>query len=116
MPEVDGALASHCLDPENLGTVHVQCKIVKELSAVRTPTDACEGWSIRDRLFDFLEQACQEWKKKVKKGKMKDAGRILKLEGQIEALGYAIAMMDSPYRPDPTAVIASARMEASNNE
>lgn len=106
MPEVDKDLAAHCL--EDLGTVTRGCKIVQELGAFRNPTAACEGWSIRDTLYEFLKQAIQEFFKKMEKGK---TGRARELKGQILAWGYAVAMMDNPYRPDLEGTIRAARME-----
>lgn len=106
MPEVDKDLAAHCL--EDLGTLTRGCKIVQELGAVRSPTAACEGWSIRDTLYEFLKQAIEEFfdcmqAKSLKKAREK--------KGQILGFGYSIALMDNPYRPDLEGTIRAARME-----
>jgi hypothetical protein len=78
------------------------------LSMVRTPTDACEGWSIRDRLFEFLVQSIMEFDDCMEAKSLKKAREK---RGQIQALSYTVALMDAPYNPDVELVMAMAKLE-----
>lgn len=64
---------------------------------MRTPTDACEGWSIRDTLMAYIQDIQSELKRA--KGKHK-----ARLRGQHDALAYVVAMIDNPYAPSVEAV------------
>jgi hypothetical protein len=103
MPTIDVDLALHCL--EDLGGR--TCPIVKQRSEAMRPIDseACGGLSIRDTLLAFLSQAIGEAPREPSKK------RRHQLYGQIDALKYAIALMDNPYRPDVEAVQREAEME-----
>lgn len=105
--DVDRAL--HCL--EDLGTVKRGCKILMEKNHVNRPTEACEGWSIRDTLFDFLVQASRE--RAILEGKSRPK-KTARVEGQIQALSYSIALMDNPYNPDAEGVRMEAEKAAEN--
>lgn len=110
MPDIDVALAHHCL--EDLGGRN--CPIVKERSAAMRP-EVCDGLSIRDTLFSFLVQAEAElWQHKARPGK-KSKKRMARLRGQVDALAYAVALIDNPYRVTPAAAVAAARMEIENS-
>lgn len=109
MPEVDKELAAHCL--EDLGTVERGCKIIKEIGTVRTPTDACDGWSIRDRLFSFAVQAFEIRRTNAGSTKHKRLVKFHEATGQFDSLTYAVALMDNPYRPDHEAVKKAVEME-----
>lgn len=79
---------------------------MKQRSDALAP-DVCEGLSIRDSLFEFLVQAIQECVKYEGKKKR----RWDRAYGQQQALAYAIALIDNPYRVLTEPVVAAARLE-----
>lgn len=100
MPETDVALAHHCLED----LTGRSCPIVKQRTEAKRATDACEGLSIRDTLFNFAVEAAIE-ATSAKKGRRKE------LRGQIKALTYAVALIDNPYRVDTGYVEVQIRLE-----
>lgn len=94
-------LAHHCL--QDLGR---PCPITQQRMAAFDP-NACDGLSIRDTLYDFLKQAIEEFFSVINR----KPKRARELKGQIQALSYAVALIDNPYAVDTEAVMRAARME-----
>lgn len=107
MPEIDRDLAAHCL--EGLGGR--RCPVMEQRNAARVPSDACDGLSIRDQLFEFCVQAQQEVRKRYGKKKKASFHREF---GHAKAFAYSIALIDNPYMPDWEAVLDAAKKEAEN--
>lgn len=106
MPEIDVGLALHCL--EDLG--QRSCPIVTERTEALRPSEACAGLSIRDTLFLMLIETVEE-SMEPKYRKSKHGVTLGKLQGQMQAFAYSIALMDNPYRPDWAKVLVAARVE-----
>jgi hypothetical protein len=103
---IDTELARHCL--EDLGGR--SCPIVKQRTVAHTVLEEgpCAGLSIRDTLLSFLVQALEERDEYEEQGLKKLYNRAY---GQVEALTYAVALIDNPYRPNGEAVLVAARLE-----
>ena len=99
-PSIDADLTRHCLED----LTGRSCPIIKQRAAAKTESDACEGLSIRDTLFNFAVEAIIE--RQTAKPK-----RRRELKGQITALTYAVALIDNPYRVDTGYVEVQLRVE-----
>ena len=84
---------------------------MKERTEALRPSEACNGLSIRDTLFNMLIETIEEIADIGLELDRKKLKKVNRLQGQVQAFTYSIALMDNPYRPDWEGVLQAARVE-----
>lgn len=83
------------------------CPTVQQSQFAKAPHESCDGLSPLEVMYDWLLAALRD-----RDGRKKKTRKYRELTGQIQALTHTIALLTSPYNPNPDKVLLDAVSEA----